>query len=304
MPPGITNERSGGSAALASSHARSSHSVYSAVIRSRSRSPPAGTERSAPRSSRSFCIRRSHCRDVVRQPRLQQRHAQHRVQLVHRAVCLHAGVQLGDTAHVPEVRLAGVAELGVDAGEIDRHAPSESRRWSIGVARVRAIGYVPDLHAGWRSEGDCGGRAPGGARARGGRQAEGQRAGGSRAARRGRRRAAARRRVRRRRRRANRRRRRGVAAPMWSSRSPRPPRSEVGLLGDGLAADRLPRAAVPARQTTRALARREGDGAGDGGDPADLPRAVDGRALLAVQRRGLPRGAARRRARWAASTRC
>ena len=42
--------------------------------------------------------------------------------------------------------------------------------------------------------------------------------------------------------------------------------------------------------------RRRRDGVRDGGDPADLARAVDGRAVLAVERRRLPRGAARRRA--------
>ncbi len=48
-------------------------------------------------------------------------------------------------------------------------------------------------------------------------------------------------------------------------------------------------------QTTRALAEAKGDGLRDGGDSPHLARPVDGRAVLAEQRRRLPRGAARRR---------
>jgi hypothetical protein len=100
--------------------------MRSRALASRSASPPgAGTDRSAPRSSRSFCTRRSHAAKA-RQPRLQQRDADRRVQLVDRAVGLHARMQLGDAAHVAEVRLAAVAELRVDAGQVDGHRAAPS----------------------------------------------------------------------------------------------------------------------------------------------------------------------------------
>ena len=83
--------------------------------RRRRQAPRPGTDRSAPRSSRSFCTRRSH--PAIRGgSRRKQRHPERRVQLVHRPVRLDAGVQLGNAAHVSQVRLPGVAELGVDAG--------------------------------------------------------------------------------------------------------------------------------------------------------------------------------------------
>ena len=56
--------------------------------------------------------------------------------------------------------------------------------------------------------------------------------------------------------------------------------------------------------TTRALAQRRRHGVRDGGDSAHLARPVDGRAVLAEQRRRLQGRAAGRRRRWAASTRC
>jgi hypothetical protein len=59
VPPGSTNDFSFGRSALTSSHAFSSHSVCSGLTRSRVRSPPWGTEMSAPTSKRSFWIRRS-----------------------------------------------------------------------------------------------------------------------------------------------------------------------------------------------------------------------------------------------------
>jgi len=58
VPPGITNERSGSSVALTSSQRSSSHAVCSGCTRSRSRSPPCGTETSAPTSKRSFWMER------------------------------------------------------------------------------------------------------------------------------------------------------------------------------------------------------------------------------------------------------
>ena len=45
----------GSSSALTSSHACSSHSTWLGSTRSRARSPPSGTEMSAPTSNRSFC---------------------------------------------------------------------------------------------------------------------------------------------------------------------------------------------------------------------------------------------------------
>ena len=51
-------------------------------------------------------------------------------------------------------------------------------------------------------------------------------------------------------------------------------------------------------------ARRARHGARDGGDPAHLARAVDGRAVLAEQRRGLRGGRASRPRTSAASSRC
>ena len=44
-----------------------------------------------------------------------------RVALIHRPVRLDPRVSLGDAAHVPEVRLARIAEAGVDARQVDRH---------------------------------------------------------------------------------------------------------------------------------------------------------------------------------------
>ena len=58
--------------------------------------------------------------------------------------------------------------------------------------------------------------------------------------------------------------------------------------------DRLPRAADQPADHTRAR-RRQGDRVCDGGDPADLARPGDGRAVLPEQRRGLPLRASRRR---------
>ena len=49
-------------------------------------------------------------------------------------------------------------------------------------------------------------------------------------------------------------------------------------------------------ETATRAGRRGGDGVRDGGDPADQPRAVDGRAVVAGQRRRLQGGAPRRRA--------
>ena len=53
-------------------------------------------------------------------------------------------------------------------------------------------------------------------------------------------------------------------------------------------------APLTAPATTKALADAGRDRVRDGGDPAHLPRPGDGRAVLAEQRRRLPRGAARR----------
>jgi hypothetical protein len=60
-------------------------------------------------------------REGLGQAGLQQRHADHGIQLIDRAVGLHARVQLGHPAHVAEMRLAVVSEPGVDAGEVYGH---------------------------------------------------------------------------------------------------------------------------------------------------------------------------------------
>ncbi len=171
----------------------------------------------------------------------------------------------------------------------------ESRRWSTGVARVRAIGYVPapQMRVGVPKETAAGEHrvalvpeVVGKLKARGlevlvqrGAGADALLPDGAFAD-------------------------AGAeltddAAEVWRADvvvtiSP-PTAQEIGLLGAGsLLIGFL--APLTSPQTHQCARRREGDGARDGGDPADLPRAVDGRALLAVQRRRLPRGAAGGRA--------
>src|SRR6185437_7762804 len=153
-------------------------------------------------------------RELLGHVGLEQGEADRGVELVDGAVGLDAGMHLGDTAHVAEMRLAAVAELGVDAGEVYCHLlvaigpavapapiPGAFAAPMIGVPAtgmqiLRVIGYVPALHADWRSEGDGCRRAPGCARARGRGQAEGNGPRRARAERRGHRCARARRRVR------------------------------------------------------------------------------------------------------------
>jgi hypothetical protein len=53
-----------------------------------------------------------------------ERDAELRVELVDGPVRLDPGVRLGHAAHVAEVRLAAVAEPGVDAREVDGHGLS------------------------------------------------------------------------------------------------------------------------------------------------------------------------------------
>ena len=80
-------------------------------------------------------------------------------------------------------------------------------------------------------------------------------------------------------------------------RAARPPRSSAGCrAGQTLIGFLNPRGNPDGLQ---AVARDGRDGVRDGGDPADLARAVDGRAELAVQRLGLQVRAAGRRARHA-----
>ena len=120
-PPGRTKDFSGSSVALTSSHASSSHVTCSGATRRRLRSPPSGTLRSAPRSKRSFCTRRSHSRVALGEALGRQREADERVELVDVAVGLDARVGLGHPAHVAQVRLAAVAQARVDARQVDRH---------------------------------------------------------------------------------------------------------------------------------------------------------------------------------------
>ncbi len=82
-----------------------------------------------------------------------------------------------------------------------------------------------------------------------------------------------------------------------------PDPEEIRGLGSGSILDRLPRAADQPADHARA-GRRPRDGVRDGGDPAHLARAVDGRAVLAEQRRRLSRRRCSAPSTWVASTRC
>ena len=172
-----------------------------------------------------------------------------------------------------------------------------------GPPPVPGMGYVLALHADRRTEGDRGGRAPGGARARGGRQAEGERARRRRAERRRRGRAADRRCVHR----GGGDRSAPNAADVWGSDvvvTIAPPDPEqIRSLGSGsILVGFLAPLTSPVDHARAGRQRR--DRVRDGGDPAHLACPVDGRAVLAEQRRRLPRRAARAPRRWVASTRC
>ncbi len=56
------------------------------------------------------------------------REAEQRVQLVYVTVRLDARVRLGHAAHIAEVGLTTVAELGVDAGEVHGHRENAGYR--------------------------------------------------------------------------------------------------------------------------------------------------------------------------------
>jgi len=83
-------------------------------------------------------------RELLGHPGLKQRNSDRGVELVDGAVGLDARVHLGDTAHVAEVRLATVAELRVDAGEVDGHACVDDRR---------AASFCADEHTSRRRDG-------------------------------------------------------------------------------------------------------------------------------------------------------
>ena len=73
---------------------------------------------SAPTSKRSFWTRSSQGLYGVRKLAQREHDADLRVQLVDRAVGLDARMGLRHAAHVAQMRLAAVAELRVDAGQI------------------------------------------------------------------------------------------------------------------------------------------------------------------------------------------
>ena len=91
------------------------------------RAPTGRRRRRAGRSARA----RSHSANCSGRPGASSATPIVRVQLVDRAVGLHARMQLGDAAHVAEVGLAAVAELGVDAGQVDRHRVADAREPSL-----------------------------------------------------------------------------------------------------------------------------------------------------------------------------
>ena len=84
------------------------------------------------------------------------------------------------------------------------------------------------------------------------------------------------------------------SAPVVVKVSP-PSKTEIAKLKAGSTLIGFLDAAVERRHDEGAR-QGEGHGVRDGGDPTDLPRPGDGRAVLAEQRRRLPRGDSRRRA--------
>ncbi len=82
-----------------------------------------------------------------------------------------------------------------------------------------------------------------------------------------------------------------------------PTREEVAKLGDGSVLVGF-LAPLTSPETTRALADAKVHRVRDGGDPADHPRAVDGRAVVAVQRRRATRRRCSAPSTRRASTRC
>ena len=122
--------------------------------------------------------------EALGEVRLDQREADRGVQLVHRAVRLHARVELGNTAHVAEIGLPGIAALGVDPRQVDGHRSSPrvshtAGRWGLrgthaGVRLADRVRSRP-CNADRGPEGDRRGRASCRARAGGHRQADGAR---------------------------------------------------------------------------------------------------------------------------------
>ena len=86
---------------------------------------------------------------AVGEPAARERDAELRVELVDGAVGLDPRVRLGHPAHVAEVGLAAVAEAGVDAREVDGHAPYRITRTRVGGQGSRCeSGADPPLSPG------------------------------------------------------------------------------------------------------------------------------------------------------------
>ena len=106
---------------MTSSHAASSQPTCSGARRRRS-ALAAGRDREVGADVEEVVLDAAQPVGVLRRQALDgERQADLRVELVDRAVRLDARVGLRHPAHVAEVRLAAVAELGVDPGEVDRH---------------------------------------------------------------------------------------------------------------------------------------------------------------------------------------
>ena len=230
------------------------------------------------------------------------------------------GAQVAAARRWPATRGAGGGGAGAKAGaggaakgeDADVRAGSCAARrarscgWRTTSARRRAahvasvLGFPPRYESRC-PEGDRGGRAPRRARARGRAQADPDKSheviveAGAGAGR-----DDPRRPVRGGRRHA---RRSASGAPTSSSRSRRPaPRRSAKLSSDGVLIGFL--APLTAPDTVAALAQSGRHRVRDGGRPAHLARPVDGRAVVAEQRRRLPRRPDRRAAARAASSRC
>ena len=184
VPPGMTKEWSGGRCSLTSSQACSSHAVYSGPTRSR-RAPllalPLGGrwDREVGADIEQVVLHPPEpAGEPLGHPGGEQRHADGRVQLVHRAIRLDPRMELRDTAHIAEVGLSAVSELGVDPGQVDGHRISSVAHRDGGHPwdRIRSRTSYADRS----TEGDSGGRAQGCPGARGDRQAQGQGPGGRR----------------------------------------------------------------------------------------------------------------------------
>ena len=122
---GSTNERSGARCTFSASISRSRCSTCAGATRSASRavspSSRGGTQRSAPRSNRSFCVRAKvasmRARSGSPRARREAREADEAIELVDFAIGRDARVELLATLAIAEARRAVVAGACVDAVE-------------------------------------------------------------------------------------------------------------------------------------------------------------------------------------------